>query len=92
MYDIIIIYKKDILFAGDTMRSNINNHDETFNMAKCPHCGFEFNVEFSCGRCGHKWVPRENGEPKVCPSCKSPYWNKPRVREVAKRRIRREDD
>jgi DNA-directed RNA polymerase subunit RPC12/RpoP len=64
--------------------SIINNPDETSNMAKCPHCGFEFNVEFSCGRCGHKWIPRENREPKVCPSCKSPYWNKPRVREVAK--------
>jgi predicted Zn-ribbon and HTH transcriptional regulator len=33
-----------------------------------------------CERCGHEWIPREQGaaEPKVCPKCKSPYWNTPR--------------
>jgi predicted Zn-ribbon and HTH transcriptional regulator len=34
---------------------------------------------FVCNRCGHKWNPRAPKEPKVCPKCKSPYWNKPRV-------------
>jgi DNA-directed RNA polymerase subunit RPC12/RpoP len=35
---------------------------------------------YRCERCGHEWVPREGteGEPRVCPKCKSPYWNKPR--------------
>ena len=46
---------------------------------------------YECTRCGHQWVPRgiepadpttpppePKREPKVCPSCKSPYWNKPR--------------
>jgi predicted Zn-ribbon and HTH transcriptional regulator len=34
---------------------------------------------FRCERCGHEWVPNDiNIEPKVCPKCKSPYWNKPR--------------
>lgn len=38
-----------------------------------------------CTRCGYEWVPRyyysEGGEmvpPKVCPKCKSPYWNQER--------------
>ncbi|MEK7352938.1 MAG: hypothetical protein AABZ77_00330 [Chloroflexota bacterium] len=32
-----------------------------------------------CERCGHEWLPRgENLEPKVCPKCKSPYWDKPK--------------
>jgi len=33
-----------------------------------------------CERCEHTWVPREQNaeEPKVCPKCKSPYWNRPR--------------
>jgi len=66
------------------MARNINDGFDTSGMAKCPNCGHEFNVEFVCNRCGHKWVPRENGEPKVCPSCKSPYWNRERVRGVAK--------
>lgn len=33
---------------------------------------------FQCERCNHKWVPRENEVPRVCPKCKSPYWNAPR--------------
>lgn len=33
---------------------------------------------FQCERCGHQWVKRGEDEPKVCPKCKSPYWNVPR--------------
>lgn len=34
---------------------------------------------YHCERCGHEWLPRdEKQEPKVCPKCKSPYWNKPK--------------
>lgn len=30
-------------------------------------------------RCGHEWLPREATEtPRVCPKCKSPYWDKPK--------------
>jgi DNA-directed RNA polymerase subunit RPC12/RpoP len=34
---------------------------------------------YRCDRCGHEWVPRDfEQEPRVCPKCKSPYWNRPR--------------
>ncbi len=33
---------------------------------------------YRCERCQHEWVPRAEEEPRVCPKCKSPYWNKPR--------------
>lgn len=35
---------------------------------------------FQCERCEHKWLPKENtkDKPKVCPKCKSPYWDTPR--------------
>jgi hypothetical protein len=35
---------------------------------------------YRCERCDHEWVPRRDatGEPRVCPKCKSPYWNVPR--------------
>lgn len=36
---------------------------------------------YKCERCGHQWVPRNQNkkeDPRVCPKCKSPYWNKPR--------------
>ena len=26
----------------------------------------------------HDWITRGNDTPKVCPKCKSPYWNTPR--------------
>ena len=38
---------------------------------------------FQC-RCGHVWVnrdPRNPTRPRVCPRCKSPYWDSPRVRK-----------
>jgi len=44
--------------------------------------------EYNCLRCGHAWFPRSPvladaeipvGElPRVCPKCKSPYWNTPK--------------
>jgi hypothetical protein len=35
---------------------------------------------YRCERCGHEWVPRGdlNIEPRVCPKCKSPYWDRER--------------
>ena len=34
---------------------------------------------YRCERCGHEWVPRAaDREPRVCPRCKSPYWDRPR--------------
>jgi len=41
---------------------------------------------YKCERCGHTWVPRANsqGEPVICPKCKSPYWNRPRLSDAGK--------
>jgi predicted Zn-ribbon and HTH transcriptional regulator len=36
---------------------------------------------YRCERCSHIWISR-NGRtesPVVCPRCKSPYWNKPKI-------------
>lgn len=38
---------------------------------------------FQCDRCSHKWLPREDEIPRVCPKCKSPYWNTPRKIHLA---------
>jgi len=32
-------------------------------------------TELECKRCNWVWFPRTNKLPKVCPKCKSPYWN-----------------
>ncbi len=46
---------------------------------------------FKCERCGHLWAPRQaldSGEevalPKVCPKCKSAWWDVPRKEKKAK--------
>lgn len=40
----------------------------------------EFNLpELECFRCGHRWNPRANKLPKVCPKCKNPNWNRLRT-------------
>ena len=38
---------------------------------------------YRCERCNHTWQPRKKKTPPVvCPKCKSPYWNKDRIKEV----------
>ena len=49
--------------------------------------GKKITVEqLTCLRCSHKWWPRieENKvvNPKTCPTCRSPYWNKPVERKA----------
>lgn len=33
---------------------------------------------YRCERCNHEWIPRGKLEPKICPGCKTPYWDRPR--------------
>lgn len=36
-------------------------------------------------RCGHEWLPRDLAErPRVCPKCKSPNWDRPKLFERKK--------
>jgi hypothetical protein len=36
---------------------------------------------WKCERCEKEWIPRDaEKEPRFCPYCKSPYWNKKRQR------------
>lgn len=42
---------------------------------------------YSCTRCEHEWMPRNiEQHPRVCPHCKSPYWDTPRQRGTTKSR------
>jgi DNA-directed RNA polymerase subunit RPC12/RpoP len=33
---------------------------------------------YKCERCSHQWIPRKEENPIICPTCKSPYWDKPK--------------
>ena len=44
---------------------------------------------YACERCNYRWTPREfpvttnvEKQPKVCPKCKNPFWNRPRVLNI----------
>jgi predicted Zn-ribbon and HTH transcriptional regulator len=34
-----------------------------------------------CTRCGNIWTQRTFEKPIICPKCKSPYWNKERIKK-----------
>lgn len=36
--------------------------------------------KFKCKRCGHEWHPRKQEYPKCCAKCKSPYWDRDRIK------------
>ncbi|MCX6742506.1 MAG: type II toxin-antitoxin system death-on-curing family toxin [Candidatus Pacearchaeota archaeon] len=38
------------------------------------------NNTLFCFRCYHTWKKRKSPNPKSCPRCRSPYWNRPRKR------------
>lgn len=45
---------------------------------------------FICERCEHEWVPRDPEKPPiVCPSCKNPYWQRPRENPTPAKKTRR---
>ncbi len=52
------------------------------NLAKKEVAGANVNlIGHKCYRCDHEWLPHNKDIlPKVCPKCKSPYWDKPRKR------------
>jgi len=33
-----------------------------------------------CQRCGHVWVPRKANDVRICPKCKSAYWDTPKAK------------
>lgn len=37
---------------------------------------------YVCERCEHRWVPRKDETPRICPKCKSAYWDVPRQKKT----------
>lgn len=47
-------------------------------------------IRCECVRCGVNWSKRTE-EPKYCPHCKSPYWNKVYVRKGGRNKEKQEE-
>ena len=44
-----------------------------------------FEVEgYECTRCKHRWQSRLTVPPRVCPSCKNPWWSVPKTQSASK--------
>lgn len=73
------------LYIPMSIKYNTSLRVWVFSMLKCPKCGHV--IKLKCKRCGYEWTPRSNKLPEVCPNrkCKSPYWNKERVRKDFKK-------
>lgn len=37
-------------------------------------------LRYKCEKCNHLWSPRKKTKPKICPKCKSAYWETPSKR------------
>lgn len=49
--------------------------------------------QVQCLRCGRIWLPHKVGErPRVCPGCRSIYWDRPRERVVKQPRLFKPSD
>jgi predicted Zn-ribbon and HTH transcriptional regulator len=47
-------------------------------------------TQCQCLRCGHRWWPRQAAKTRKCPSCNSPYWDRPITRPGASSRLRKQ--
>ena len=69
-----------LMMYCDTCRSNFVMARDRYK-GICPMCG-DLITRYRCSRCGHRWTPRTwGGMPRICPSCKSPYWNVERTKK-----------
>ena len=45
---------------------------------------------YICERCEHEWIPRLKGEePRICPACKSPYYDRPKREKISEKKVAR---
>jgi hypothetical protein len=72
----------DIVHHVNRMKGD-NRPQNLVNMDKSDHV-FNFNrLQLTCKQCGHSWLPKAF-QGKICPRCKSPYWDKERTHRRAK--------
>lgn len=41
--------------------------------------------KWKCLRCGHEWTPRQEMRPRICPKCKTAYWDRQKQRTAGSR-------
>ena len=59
---------------GDNRICNLEKMD------RYSHNGSFHITAISCNKCEHIWLPKSY-QPRICPKCKSPYWDRERKRK-----------
>src|SRR5690349_16479984 len=74
----------DIIYPLLSIPSRVQYEFDRYSGGRCiisPMARVILRIEgYRCERCGHEWLPRRKDAkpPRVCPLCKSPYWDVPR--------------
>lgn len=66
----VTIYFHDNIASIIAIHLNLKTIKKNFNDSKK-----------KCERCEHKWLPKKSNQIRICPKCKSPYWDIPRKRK-----------
>jgi len=94
--DMIEKHKTKVQKYRELVKNLVNrlqqHHIEVLNF--CDKIGYDKTDDFEeeykkissvsylkCKRCNHRWQPRGTSLPKYCPKCKSPYWDKDRIKK-----------
>lgn len=48
------------------------------------HAAIARTRQYKCERCGHEWFSRSGARPRICPRCKSAWWDTPKGDVVRK--------
>lgn len=75
-------YHKEKLTEIDSIHHKNRNKGDNrptnlLRISKYKHTANFHVISLKCQRCGHEWLPKAFQQ-RVCPKCKSPYWNKKR--------------
>lgn len=67
-----------ILFINNAVNTNRSSHGRIRKWSQMARVLITV-FGFRCERCDHEWIPRRgvDEEPRVCPRCHSPWWNRP---------------
>jgi len=69
------------MFVNQTIIYLITKNESFIYLKVLPISKMKINIiKLKCKRCEHVWVPTQE-EIRICPKCKSPYWDRERRRE-----------
>lgn len=74
------VHAEDYIGLDDDMPDSFDNWLSNLSIDEIINYANQYaNTLNTCTRCTYSWYQRTPTAPRVCPKCKSPYWDKERV-------------